>query len=65
MKTIVEPTRVWINQPSTLQPYHALHGKVGIAIPEKNNEKGVRLCFTEGPVHSMVIPIDVLDKKYT
>jgi len=29
------PQRVWINQPSGLQEYHALHGKRAIAVAEK------------------------------
>ncbi len=28
------PFRAWINQPSTLQPYHSLHGKRVIALHE-------------------------------
>ena len=43
--------RAWINQPSTLQPLHALHGKYCIA--QNTGGGGVRLWFTEGPVHSM------------
>lgn len=47
------PVRVWINQPSTLQPDHRLHGKKGIAIPEEG--KFVDIHFTDGLVHSMRI----------
>ena len=45
------PYRVWINQPSTLQPLHHLHGKKCIAWNDRPNN--VRLFFTDGPIHSM------------
>ena len=32
-----EPKRMWINQPSTLQPYHELHGTNVLAIPGRPN----------------------------
>lgn len=47
------PRRVWINQPSTLQPHHKLHGKYAIAIPEEGPVCDIH--FTEGDVHSMRI----------
>lgn len=43
--------RAWINQPSTLQPLHKLHGTYCIAVEDRPGN--VRLYFTEGPVHSM------------
>ena len=43
--------RAWINQPSTLQPLHRLHGTHCIAVEDRPGN--VRLYFTEGPVHSM------------
>ncbi len=55
------PVRVWINQPSTLQPNHKLHGKVGIAIPEKG--KFVDLHFCDGLVYSMRIAKSSLSKR--
>ena len=45
------PYRAWINQPSTLQPLHSLHGTKCIAVHDRPGN--VRLYFTEGPVHSM------------
>lgn len=45
------PYRAWINQPSTLQPLHHLHGKMCIAWNDRPNN--VRLFFTEGSIHSM------------
>ncbi len=43
--------RAWINQPSTLQPLHALHGRVCIAVHDRPGN--VRLYFTEGETLSM------------
>lgn len=54
--------RVWINCPSGLQPYHHLHGKTGIAIVEPWG--WVRLHFTEGNIHSMVVNPLYLSKKF-
>jgi hypothetical protein len=45
--------RAWINQPSTLQTHHKLHGKYCIVID--NREQYLRVFFTEGPVHSMLM----------
>lgn len=47
------PSRVWINCPSTLQPYHHLHGKRAIVVPEQgDSNRIVTIWFTEGPTHS-------------
>lgn len=54
------PQRVLINQPSTLQPHHELHGKVGIIIPEKG--KYVDIFFCTGKLYSMRIEKLSLDK---
>jgi hypothetical protein len=43
--------RAWINQPSTLQPLHALHGVT--CIVHDRGDPSVTLYFTEGAVHSM------------
>jgi len=43
--------RAWINQPSTLQPLHYLHGTACIATEDRPGN--VRLYFVEGAVHSM------------
>lgn len=39
MKSYIQdyPQRMWINQPSTLQPYHNLHGINVLAIPGRTN----------------------------
>lgn len=44
--------RAWINQPSTQQPLHHLHGVTCIAVDD--GESTVQLFFTQGDVHSMV-----------
>lgn len=46
--------RAWINQPSTLQPDHALHGKRGIVVDDTGGDY-VRIYFTEGPAFSLRI----------
>lgn len=52
--------RVWVNSPSTLQPYHKLHGKVGIAVLEGDI---VYIYFTEGDVVSQQIDPLYLSRK--
>jgi hypothetical protein len=49
--------RVWINAPSTLQPYHQYHGKIGIGIREihKAGADNVVVHFTEGPLLNMIV----------
>jgi hypothetical protein len=42
--------RMWINQPSTLQPLHKLHGTNVLAIPEGN---GYVIYFLSGDTISM------------
>lgn len=45
------PTRVWINQPSGLQPLHKYHGEVVTAWEEPTGD--VSIYFNKGDVHSM------------
>lgn len=45
--------RYWINQPSTLQAHHALHGRNVLGADTR--ERFVRIYFTRGPVISMEI----------
>ena len=56
------PCRVWINCPSTLQPYHKFHGLVGIAVLNEKDET-VTIHFTEGDMHSMVVNPLYLENK--
>lgn len=43
--------RMWINQPSTLQPYHKFHGTKVLA--DLNDEQFKRVYFLSGDVISM------------
>jgi hypothetical protein len=43
--------RAWINQPSTLQPHHDLHGQR--CIVHDTGDQYPTIYFTDGPVHSM------------
>jgi hypothetical protein len=45
--------RMWINQPSTWQAQHALHGKNVLALVDDTDF--YRVYFTEGPIVSTVI----------
>jgi hypothetical protein len=47
------PYRAWINQPSTLQPHHKLHGRRCIAVDEC--DKYATIYFTDGERISMQI----------
>lgn len=42
--------RAWVNQPSTLQPHHNLHGTN--VLVERETERVSRVWFTEGPIVS-------------
>ncbi len=44
------PQRMWINQPSTNQPFHSMNGMREIAFPDGWNE--ARVFFLEGDVVS-------------
>lgn len=43
--------RGWINQPSSLQPLHHLHGQRCIVVPDTNGM--VTAWFTDGPTQSL------------
>ena len=51
--------RMWINQPSTSQPLHHLHGIKVLATPE-SNDFGVRVYFLDGDTVSMNVSANVL-----
>jgi hypothetical protein len=46
------PERVWINQPSTLQPDHDIHGVNVLAIQDGNDPNYARAYFLSGPTES-------------
>ena len=45
--------RMWVNQPSTLQPHHDRHGDLVLARPEDYDPQISRVYFTRGPTISM------------
>jgi hypothetical protein len=46
--SIAKSYRAWINQPSTLQPHHNLHGKRVVVIPSESQfDKTVRVFFAD------------------
>jgi hypothetical protein len=51
------PMRMWVNQPSTLQPHHALHGECVLALHEYGDTYRVyftrRDVFTGRDIESM------------
>lgn len=56
------PSRMWINQPSTLQPAHKWHGLNVLAVRETDNPEMARVFFTSGDVISARIPANSLSK---
>lgn len=52
----IKMTRMWINQPSTLQPWHYMHGdNVLVEMGGKNPTAMVTVYFTKGEVVSMLV----------
>lgn len=54
--------RYWINQPSTLQPLHKLHGQNVIVGDEAKlkTQEYVKVYLTKGDVYSMEVPVSCL-----
>lgn len=48
--------RMWINQPSWLQPLHKMHGIRVLAEPEPNQPNTMRAWLLEGEWQSISIP---------
>lgn len=46
--------RAWINQPSTLQPLHRMHGTRVIALPSTEDQCVV--CPVDGDIVSLLVP---------
>ena len=49
------PERMWVNQPSTLQPLHHLHGTNVLAIRDSDSGRSsgtMRIYFLSGPIVS-------------
>lgn len=53
--------RMWINQPSTLQEFHHLHG-VNVLAEFPNGNYATRIYFLEGETISQMIPHRVLSR---
>ena len=52
--------RARIDQPSTQQPLHIDHGKVGIAVEKENGD--LTIYFAEGSIISMcVLPTQIVE----
>ena len=50
------PYRAWIDQPSTLQPHHEMHGVKCIAVDDDDTGEGYStIYFVDGPLHSMTV----------
>jgi hypothetical protein len=54
--------RAWINQPSTQQPLHDLHGTH--CIVNDLDDNCVDIYFTEGDVHSMRVSRQCISRVY-
>lgn len=54
--------RCWINQPSTNQPLHHLHGTNVLAYQETGQTW--RVYFLSGPVISQQVPAECLSKNW-
>lgn len=51
-------TRMWINQPSTLQPLHKMHGVRVLACPD--TDRTMRAYLLSGDIVSMQVPREAL-----
>ena len=54
----IRVNRMWINQPSTLHPFHEFHGQNVIA--EISSDDTTMVYPTSGYIISMQVPITVL-----
>lgn len=57
--TGIKMVRMWINQPSTFQPLHHLHGTNVLATLTKS-DKVAQVYFLSGPVISQNVPKNTL-----
>lgn len=53
------PRRMWVNQPSSHQPLHRLHGTNVLAVEENDS---YRIYFLEGAVVSQTAPKEALSR---
>lgn len=52
------PVRMWINQPSTLQPLHKLDRTNVLAV--EDGDRVMRVYFLSGPIVSQQVPRNAL-----
>lgn len=55
------PQRMWINQPSTQQPLHSMHGQNVLAIYEEHTAT-MRIYPVQGDIVSLQVPCRVLSE---
>lgn len=55
IKIPIKVYRARIDQPSTLQPFHNLHGTKGIVVDDNSSKNTVRFYLIEGPILSFDI----------
>lgn len=55
---MAEINRMWIDQPSTLQKFHNLHGTLVLA--ERENKTTWRVWFLTGDIISQQFPLGIL-----
>lgn len=53
-------SRMWVNQPSTLQPLHEMHGVRVLACPD--TDRTARAYFLSGDVIDMQVPREALSE---
>jgi hypothetical protein len=54
--------RAWINQPSTNDLFHDLHGTYCIVADHGNTCRTVEAYFVSGAIHSMIVPRTVVSR---
>lgn len=59
-KPSTKMTRMWVNQPSTLQPLHAMHGERVLACPD--TDRTYRAYLLSGDIISMQMPRETLSE---
>lgn len=55
---IANPKRMWVNQPSALQPLHHYHGTLVLAVPY--TDESMAVYFLDGETSSAVLPRETL-----
>lgn len=58
----MELARMWINQPSTLQPLHKMNGVNVLACPKRKGLATRRVYFLRGDIISQEVPSVILSE---